>query len=422
MSNQHPGTWSIRTAEPPGQRQFPRKKKEGHGVGGKLVCCLIVLVLIGGAAAGVYFLSRPTPFPTPPGPRLPVMPSDIRRYSGVLLGSNIDWTREDPSSFNQKIGHNFAIFDNYYTIGSDLEVSSLDRAARATASVGGIVTMTVQPSQGLSVVSDAALNELAKRCADLNANGVPTLVRFGHEMNGNWYAYGQRPEEFVSLFRRMAQAIRSATNQTAIVWAPNTAGGYPWGGQYTPERGDPRYTQMDTNHDGVVDDKDDPFLPYYPGDAYVDWVGISAYYFGPGVSANLSSQHPPNTIPPAGEFSRFIDPLYSFATERNKLFMVSETGIPLYVDSPGGPSEVEMKAAWVRQAYNATFLETHPNLRGILWFDFRKEEYNSMRDFSLTLNPNVTSVFSGIVEVAGRRNGTVMFAEQPLVNAIDVRG
>jgi hypothetical protein len=32
---------------------------------------------------------------------------------------------------------------------------------------------------------------------------------------------------------------------------------------------------MDTNGDGVVSDLDDPYAPYYPGDAYVDWVGMS---------------------------------------------------------------------------------------------------------------------------------------------------
>ena len=32
---------------------------------------------------------------------------------------------------------------------------------------------------------------------------------------------------------------------------------------------------MDTNGDGVVDNLDDPYEPYYPGDASVDWVGMS---------------------------------------------------------------------------------------------------------------------------------------------------
>ena len=32
---------------------------------------------------------------------------------------------------------------------------------------------------------------------------------------------------------------------------------------------------MDTNGDGAVDNLDDPYEPYYPGDTSVDWVGMS---------------------------------------------------------------------------------------------------------------------------------------------------
>ena len=35
------------------------------------------------------------------------------------------------------------------------------------------------------------------------------------------------------------------------------------------------YVVMDTNGDGVVDNLDDPYAPYYPGDTSVDWVGMS---------------------------------------------------------------------------------------------------------------------------------------------------
>ena len=53
---------------------------------------------------------------------------------------------------------------------------------------------------------------------------------------------------------------------------------------------------MDTNKNGVVDTGDgklaevlffskpyfiaDPYGPYYPGDEWVDWVGMSIYHFG----------------------------------------------------------------------------------------------------------------------------------------------
>ena len=38
------------------------------------------------------------------------------------------------------------------------------------------------------------------------------------------------------------------------------------------------YVAMDTNGDGVVDNLDDPYEPYYPGDTSVDWVGMSVRY------------------------------------------------------------------------------------------------------------------------------------------------
>lgn len=38
---------------------------------------------------------------------------------------------------------------------------------------------------------------------------------------------------------------------------------------------------LDTQADGVFDTGDSPFSPYYPGDEFVDWVGLSVYYKGP---------------------------------------------------------------------------------------------------------------------------------------------
>ena len=31
---------------------------------------------------------------------------------------------------------------------------------------------------------------------------------------------------------------------------------------------------LDTNGNGRLDNEDDPYSPYYPGDAWVDWVFI----------------------------------------------------------------------------------------------------------------------------------------------------
>ena len=37
---------------------------------------------------------------------------------------------------------------------------------------------------------------------------------------------------------------------------------------------------LDTNDDGWVDMSDDPYTPFYPGDQWVDWVGMNQYHMG----------------------------------------------------------------------------------------------------------------------------------------------
>ena len=54
---------------------------------------------------------------------------------------------------------------------------------------------------------------------------------------------------------------------------------------------------LDTNRDGRVAIGDDPYSPYYPGDEYVDWVGMSIYHY--------SNDYPygSNDIPPPTKFA-----------------------------------------------------------------------------------------------------------------------
>lgn len=48
---------------------------------------------------------------------------------------------------------------------------------------------------------------------------------------------------------------------------------------------------LDTNGDGQFSVLDSPFAPYWPGDDYVDWVGLSVYYKGPN-SQNINVLQP----------------------------------------------------------------------------------------------------------------------------------
>jgi hypothetical protein len=106
--------------------------------------------------------------------------------------------------------------------------------------------------------------------------GVPVFLRYGPEMNGNWMEhFGQRPSLYIPSFQKLASYVHRLTNLTAMVWAPNVGSGYPFtSSEYnyvTPKPGSVDFNSLDTNRDGVLNNNDDPYLPYYPGDQYVDW-------------------------------------------------------------------------------------------------------------------------------------------------------
>lgn len=57
--------------------------------------------------------------------------------------------------------------------------------------------------------------------------------------------------------------------------------GYPWGTETLPLQSAADYSVLDTNNDSAINSNDDPYLPYYPGDDFVDWVGMNTYYIDP---------------------------------------------------------------------------------------------------------------------------------------------
>ena len=86
----------------------------------------------------------------------------------------------------------------------------------------------------------------------------PLFLRFAHEMNGNWYAWGNYNEGSAEEYKKMWIHVynifeeEGATN-VLWVWSPNNTDGY---GE----------TQ------GVLD--------FYPGGEYVDWVAYSGFNWG----------------------------------------------------------------------------------------------------------------------------------------------
>jgi len=184
-----------------------------------------------------------------------------------------------------------------------------------------------------------------------NELGFTVTFRLLHEMNGSWFWWGTQtanhsPELYVTLYRMTVDYLKDRTGNILFAWSPNV--------------------NLDQS--------------YYPGDDYVDVVGIDYY------------------VPSKEQLKDALINLTSFAEQHNKVAAFTETGEQQYhsnnpdfwtdnilsVIEEGGE---EIKIAWVLSWFNAPWDSSQDNLfipneqspQGV------KEDFNAFKNSDKTL-------------------------------------
>ncbi|KAI8916244.1 glycoside hydrolase superfamily [Gorgonomyces haynaldii] len=337
-----------------------------------------------------------------------------------LFGFSVQWDRDLPKNFNDRLGMRPAIFNAFTKVtGTDFQKDMITFHAQETGLAGGILELTVDPGSQIEGISDQTWRDLATHLRTVNSKfGVPILLRFGHEMNGGWMTfYNYRPQEYIKAFRALSFYVHGLTNMTAMLWSPNTGGGYPFGYPTTdplfPKVNDPdpskreNFRLMDTNGDRVVDEKDDPYLPFYPGDEYVDWVGLSLYDTTDpqGQTVPVSADFISTTLDGDGPAS--VKNFYTrFAANKNKPFVLSETGASYQTNQLGNTVpqnlmtqqvELQVKQQWWKNIFQLAVQQNrYPLWRGAVWFEEIKTEISFFdrktpvtKDYRATFNSTV---------------------------------
>jgi mannan endo-1,4-beta-mannosidase len=183
---------------------------------------------------------------------------------------------------------------------------------------------TDQPAYTLQSIVDGQHDQLITSWAQgLRDLRFPVAIRFAHEMNGHWYPWsttvnGNTPELYVAAWRHVHDVFEAegATN-VAWVWSPNNS-------RFLTQR---------------------PLAQIYPGDDYVDIVGIVGY----GTS---------NTDSFEVIFGSTMTEVRQFT---QKPFLITETSIQhTLADQPG----------WIRQYF--TDMAARPDMLGMVWFNALK--------------------------------------------------
>lgn len=381
-----------------------------------------------------------------------VAPEDGKFLFGAWLDTSpIPGTNEgidSPSKFNNRLGFNASLFQYAQNVPFD-DTTAAPLEQVVNLGTDAIIQLTIYPDDSrirswknydaLDLFTDANILALVKQIGHFveDAN-TKILLRLMPEMNGNWMPFGQRPRRFVEVWRAVYNAFQAANlgNNVDFVWAPNPGLNYPYGGFSTSiftsnnkivtnivPGMEAEFTALDTNGDNIFDIKDDPYSPYWPGDEYVDWVGVSNYYFGrvyPWVNNVLPRHSDFETNLISGNVNLYD--VYSHI--KDKPFIMTETSASFHeyqfryengtridpvLPIPIGAGNTNIKKEWFESSLgNHSFWDAYPNVKAFCLFEFQKREELTYRNFQVTNisnaeGPEMLSMFLSILDgISGR--------------------
>jgi beta-mannanase len=182
--------------------------------------------------------------------------------------------------------------------------------------------------------------------------GQPVFIRWAAEMNGDWFAWSgaqnhRDPCGYVAAYRRIHDIFASeGVRNVSWVWAPNS----------------------DSSPGGIKHSSWNNWRNYYPGDAYVDWVGIDGYNWG-----SLLQGSRPET------FARIMSPVYSDYAARKPIMIAETSSTEAGVD----------KGRWILDM--ADWVKAHSAIKAVVWFD-RTTKY----DWAIDTSAGSTAAFAAV--------------------------
>jgi beta-mannanase len=289
-----------------------------------------------------------TPVNLPPAP--PPAPSALERLRAALAKDGPKLFGISPQGNSQgipgvsqlgaQLGHSIDIVNIFVGWGEPLPTTSM----QAITAQGAIPELTLEPwdyTQGLnqpkvadsqiaSGAFDAYITTFATAAA---AWGSPFLLRYAHEMNGDWYPWaastnGNTAALYVAAWRHVHDLfVQAGASDVLWVWCPNV--------------------------DGPT-----PMADVFPGAAYVDIVGLDGY----NRATTSSTWQTPSQI--------LSGPLQTVTA--------LAPGLPVIINETGSGEQGGSKAAWLSQLFG--FVEAQPALVGVVYSDFGS-------DWPLTTSP-----------------------------------
>ena len=240
-------------------------------------------------------------------------------FAGIAINAGIP---KHVRAFQDATGAHIQLVEFYNSLTSPFQ----QWEARQATALGALPLIQLNPRNvSLARIAAGHYDGLIRRYADsVKAFRCRIALSFGHEMNGWWYSWGMpqtRPATFIAAWRHIHDLFRRE-GVSNVIWS--------W---------DPSHMYQD--YPGKVAT---PASEWYPGDAYVDWVGIDGY------------------LRPGQTFDDiFHSQLHFIRNVTSKPVYIAETGVAV---GPEQKAQIAQLFAGVRSDH----------LTGLVWFDLDGKE------------------------------------------------
>jgi mannan endo-1,4-beta-mannosidase len=266
--------------------------------------------------------------------------------NGKYLGLSVS----SPNLFvptERAMGITANVVTKYYSIGDAISIQAI-----ASLCAEHILPIIELDSDSMSVAKIANGSEdkyFTSLALQIGALQSPVGIDLNHEFNGPWFGWGFKDVtsgQFVAAWRHIVTLFRDNGASNVIwIWNPN-----------------------------VMSQGTLPNLkPWYPGDAYVNWVGLDGYFY----SSNDSY---------ASVFDYTVDHIRSF------------TKVPmLIVETGANPTSGRARAI------NSIFqgVEKMPGILGLIYFDYDK---TTTHNWYINNDPSALTAFKA--DAAAYMNAT----------------
>lgn len=304
----------------------------------KILLIILVVVAVAGLIVAGFglFSSSSTISVTPP-----------KLMWGAFLGDII----KDPSlvpAFDAEVNASSDIV----AVFTDLSPGNFPMSVKTSVGAQGkTLLLFLEPQYSLDQLNSGAYDSLLQQDASASlAYGYPIILAPLDEFNLNEGAWGysvsgNTPTKFIRAWQHIHSFFANVPNVKFV---------------------------LTYNNQNIPDDGTNTYAAYYPGDAYVDYVGVDGFNFG---TSTVDSE----------DFNQLFDPIMPTLESFKKPILLSSIG----------SLEFPEKAHWITYGLDS-YIKQYPDIAGWVYFDYN--DITLDRNWTIDTDTSSVAAFEAVLQ------------------------